>query len=352
MKKIFVLTVLCMMALLGFANNYKDDGKVHYKCEAERTVEKTFDVSANPTLEMEGHYSDFIITAWDEPQIDFSVKISVKGDDPKKVEAKFKSIDIEFEEVGNTIMAKTVFGDYKYKSFTGVMTIKYYVKVPRDVAMDLETKYGDITIDEVREKLKAEVKYGDFRADSLMIENFADNYIYVQYGNVNIDYVKKFLLRLDYGEAKINKCEYVDGHLRYSKIYITDVQDAMLENKYSDSRIEKAFKARFVNTAYSDLKVSNCTNRLYANMKYSDLSATMTSDSPSVEIDGQYSDAVLYINESASFNYDLESSYADITFRGFFDKERIDRHGTYGSGEPGSLDISTKYGDVDIRKNK
>ena len=352
MKKIFVLTVLCMMALLGFANNYKDDGKVHYKCEAERTVEKTFDVSANPTLEMEGHYSDFIITAWDEPQIDFSVKISVKGDDPKKVEAKFKSIDIEFEEVGNTIMAKTVFGDYKYKSFTGVMTIKYYVKVPRDVAMDLETKYGDITIDEVREKLKAEVKYGDFKADNILIDDAMKNVVEVKYGNINIDNVGKIVLWLEYGDAKINTCNYIDGTLKYSKIFISDVNDAMLENKYSTSRIEKAFKARFVNTAYSDLKVSNCTNRLYANMKYTDLSATMTSDSPSVDIDGQYSDAVLYINESASFNYDLESSYADITFRGFFDKEKIGGHGTYGNGEPGSLDISTKYGDVKIYKNK
>ena len=102
MKKIFVLTTLCLTAFIGLANNYKDDGKIHYKCEASRTVDKTFDVSANPTLEMDGAYSDFIITAWDEPQIDFSVKITVKGDDPKKVEAKFKSIDIEFEQVGIT----------------------------------------------------------------------------------------------------------------------------------------------------------------------------------------------------------------------------------------------------------
>lgn len=351
MKKIFVLTVLCLTAFFAKANNYKGNDD-HYKYEQERIVEKSFNVDALSSLEMDGKFSDFIITAWDEQQIDFKIKITVKSDNQKKMESKFNSIGIYLAQEGNHIKAETVFGDYDYKSFDGSITIKYYVKVPRDVSMDLETKYGDITIDEVREKLKAEVKYGDFRADSLMIENFADNYIYVQYGNVNIDYVKKFLLRLDYGEAKINKCEYVDGHLRYSKIYITDVQDAMLENKYSDSRIEKAFKAKFVNTAYSDLKVSNCTNRLYANMKYSDLSATMTSDSPSVEIDGQYSDAVLYLNGTASFNYDLESSYGDITFKGFFDTSSIAGNGHYGNGEPGRLDISIRYGDVDICKNK
>lgn len=340
------------MAFIGKASNYKDDGKIHYKCEAERTVEKTFDVSANPTLEMDGKYSDFIITAWDQPQIDFSVKITVKGDDPKKVEEKFKSIDIEFEQLGNSIIAKTVFGDYKYKTFTGVLTIKYYVKVPRDVYMDLQTKYGDITLDEARRKLNIDIKYGDFKADSLMIENFVDNQINVKYGNIKIDYVNKFVLRLDYGEAKINKCEYVDGVLKYSKIFITDLTNAMLENKYSTSRIEKAWKVQFVSTAYSDLKVSNCTNLLSAHMRYTDLSATMTSDTPIVDIDGQYSDAVIYLNESASFNYNLESSYSDITFKGFFDKDRIGGKGQYGEGTPGRLDVSTKYGDVKFYKNK
>ena len=351
MKKILILTVLSMTALFAAASN-RGDRDHDYRYEEQKTIEKTFDVEALPNLVMDGIYSDFNITTWDQPQIDFKVKITVKSDKESTVKSLIDIIDVTLSQTGNTVNAQTVFTNKMPKSYNASISIKYNVQVPQDVLMDLATKYGDITLDQVREKLKAEVKYGDFKADSLMIENFADNYIYVQYGNVNIDYVKKFLLRLDYGEAKINKCEYVDGHLRYSKIYITDVQDAMLENKYSDSRIEKAFKARFVNTAYSDLKVSNCTNRLYADIKYTDLTATMTSDSPSVEIDGAYSDVNLFLNENASFNYNLESSYGDIKFKGFFDTKSISGHGSYGEGERGSLDITVKYGDVDIRKNK
>ena len=123
-------------------------------------------------------------------------------------------------------------------------------------------------------------------------------------------------------------------------------------NKYSTSRIDKANKIIFENAAYSDLKVSNVTNILDVDMKYSDLSASISSDSPTVNIDGMYSDAVLYINENASFRYNLEASYSDIIFKGFFDKDRIGGKGQYGEGTPGSLDISTKYGDVKIYKNK
>ncbi len=351
MKKLLVLTALCLVAFIGKADNYRDDGKTHYRCEAERTIDKTFDVRENPTLEMEGCYSNFIITTWDQPQIDFSIKITVKGDDGKKVEAKFKSIDVEFEQVGNKIIAKTVFGDYKYKSFSGVMTIKYYVKVPKDVAMDLQTKYGDITLDEANRKLTVDVKYGDFKANNISIDDIKNNAIEVKYGNINIENVNQIAMWLDYGNAKINTCDYIDGTLKYSKIFITDVNKGMLEIKYSDARIEKANKINFVNTAYSNMRVRDITEKLSVDMKYSDMSATVTALTPDIEIDGAYSDAVLYMNLDASFDYNLRSSYGDITFRGFFDKKSISSRGHYGDGEGGLLDISIKYGDVDIRKN-
>ncbi len=351
MKKFLVLTALCLTAFIVTANNYRGDDE-SYRYEMKRTVEKTFNVDKNPLLEMDGKYSDFIITTWDQSQIDFKVNIIVRCDNEDKLKAKFNSIDILLEQEGNKVTAETEFGDYKYKTFNGSMTIKYYVQVPADVAMDLETKYGDITIDEVREKLKVDIKYGDLKVDNILIDDITKNVIEVKYGNINIDNVNKMALWMEYGDAKINTCDYIDGTLKYSKIFITDLNHCMLELKYSDARIEKADKVLFVNTAYSDMKVRNITGRLSVNMRYSDLTATATSLTPVIEIDGAYSDANLYLNEDASFNYSLRSSYGDITFKGFFDTSSIGGQGHYGEGERGSLNITTKYGDVDIRKNK
>ena len=351
MKKIFVLTALCLTALLASAYN-RGDHDYNYRYEEQQTIEQTFDVEALPNLIMEGKYSDFNITTWDRQQIDFKVKISVKSDKESTVKQLMSIISVELTQECNTVTAKTVFTNKMNKSFNASVSIKYYVKVPKDVLMDLKTRYGDITLDEVREKLKVELKYGDFKADNILIDDIANNSIEVKYGNINIYNVKQMGLWLDYGDAKINTCDYIDGTLKYSKIFITDLNHSMLELKYSDARIEKANKVIFVNTAYSDMKVSNCTNLLSADMKYSNLKASMTSDSPIVDINGAYSDAVLYINESATFNYNLESSYGDIKFRGFFDTKTISERGEYGNGTPGRLDISTKYGDVDIFKNK
>ena len=351
MKKYLILTVLSMTALFAAAYNH-EDRDYDYRYEEQKTIEKTFDVDALPNLVMDGKYSDFIITTWDQPQIDFKVKITVKSDKESTVRSLIDIIDVELSQSCNTVNAKTVFNNKTSKSYNASISIKYYVKVPKDVLMDLETKYGDITIDQVREKLKVDVKYGDFKADNILIDDVTKNAIEVKYGNINIDNVNQMALWLEYGDAKINTCDYIDGTLKYSKVFVTDMNHCMLELKYSDARIEKANKVLFVNTAYSDVKVRNVTNRLSVNMKYSDLSATVTSLTPSVEIDGAYSDVVLHLDENASFDYKLDSSYGDIKFKGFFDKKSIEGRGHYGDGERGLLDITVKYGDVDIIKNK
>lgn len=346
MKKILVLTVLAFTAFFASANNYRDDDD-HYKFEVKKNIEKTFDVEAEPTLEMTGKYSDFIITSWDKQQIEFKVKVIVKGNDAKKVDAKLNSIDIEFEQVGNKIKVETVFDDYPYKNFIGSSTIKFYVKVPEDVFMELNTKYGDITVETVKKRFEVDIKYGDLTADNLLAESYLD----IKYGNIDINKANKIDLELDYGDARIKKCDYIDGVLKYSKIFIADLGNGTLENKYSSSRIEKVDKIQFPNTAYSNLKVSNVTDMIEVEMKYSDLKATISSESPKVDIDGQYSDAMIYLNENASFNYHLKSAYADITFKGFFETRTLKESGSYGDGEPGRLDISTRYGDMKIYKS-
>lgn len=351
MKKILILTVLSITTLFAYSFNLKDSDH-NYKYEEQKTIEKTFNVEALPNLVMNGIYSDFNITTWDQPQIYFKVKITVKSDKEKTTKDLINVIDVELSQTNNVVNAKTVFNINTNKSYNASVSIKYNVKVPKDVLMDLNTKYGDITIDKVREKLRAYIKYGDFKADSLLIDDIVNNSIEVKYGNVNIDNVNNINLWLDYGDAKINTCDYIDGTLKYSKIFITDLNNGMCEIKYSDARIERADKLVFVNTAYSDIKVRNITNRLSADIKYSDLIATVTSLSPNIEIDGAYSDADLYLNEDASFDFNLETSYGDISFKGFFDTKNIGSRGHYGDGEPGMLDISMKYGDVHIRKNK
>lgn len=344
MKKYLFLTSLCLTALLATAKNW--GGKVdNYKFEMRKNVEQTFNVTPNPILDIEGTYSDIIVTTWDKQQIDFNVKIEVKGNDNKQVEARLNSINIEIIQTGNIIKAKTLFENYPYKKFNGYMSIKYYMKVPKDVFMELDTKYGDIMVDTVYKKFEVDIKYGKLTAGNLMDYSSID----VKYGNININYAKNIDLELAYSDCKINKVDNIEGELRYSNLVATEIGQGTLEHQYCDVKIEKIDHLRTKNQ-YSDMKITNVARFLYAKIQYSDLKTSCDGLCPEIEIEGQYSDVNLTINEKASFKYDFKTVYGDIKSSVLFNVKNNEAHGTYGNDNQGNIKISLQYGDIRINK--
>lgn len=329
MKKILILTALSLMTFITIARNNRDNNR-RYRFEEQKTVEQTFDVGVLPQLEMKGVYSDFIITTWDEPQIDFKVKIVVKSNKEKIVKYLMDIINVEFFQEGDLVKAKTVFENKTNRSFNASVSIKYYVKVPEDVRMDLETRYGDIIVETVKKDFKAEVKYGSLTAGNLL----ADNEIKIKYGDLSVEYAKNINLDMKYSDCKINKIEFIDAEIGYSEFTATDIFRGVFENKYSNIRINKI----------KNLKAEN---------KYSDMRAILDSDEPNVDIDAEFSDIKLKINENASFRYDISVSYGDIVC-GEIMRSNVGRIsdgrivGSRGDEPVGSIRAELEYGDFRI----
>lgn len=329
MKKILILTVLSLMTFISIASNNRGNNR-RYKFEEQKTVEQTFDVGALPQLEMDGIHSDFIITTWDESQIDFKVKIVVKSNKEKIVKYLMDIINVEFVQEGDLVKAKTVFENKTNRSFNASVSIKYYVKVPEDVRMDLETRYGDIIVETVKKDFKAEVKYGSLTAGNLL----ADNEIKIKYGDLSVEYAKNINLDMAYSDCKINKVEFIDAKIGYSDFTATDIFRGVFENKYSNIRINKI----------KNLKAEN---------KYSDMRAILDSDEPNVDIDAEFSDIKLKINENASFRYDISVSYGDIVC-GEIMRSNVGRIsdgrivGSRGDEPAGSIRAKLEYGDFRI----
>lgn len=340
------LTSLCLMTLLSLAQNEVTTQKDHkYKFELKKDIEQTFNVSANPILEIEGKYGDIIVTTWDKQQIDFNVKIEVKGNDSKQVEARLKSINVDIVQNGNKICAETSFKNYPYKNFSGFVSINYYVKVPKDVFMELDTKYGNINVGTVYKKFEVDIKYGNLTADSLLDNNSID----VNYGNVKVNYAKNISLELDYGDCKINRVDNLESELGYSNLVATEIGQGTLKNQYSNVKIEKIDHLNTRNQ-YSDMKITNVAQFLYAKLQYSDLKFICENMNPNIEIEGQYSDVNFKINENASFRYELKTIYGDIKTSGLFDVKDNKAYGVYKNESQGLIKISLQYGDIKINK--
>lgn len=345
MKKLFLALMCCFTATWCLAN-YGGDDK-NYKYSQERKIDKVYDVQPNCELEMEGVYSDYIITTWDQPQISFEVKVSVRSNKEKQMLQKFNSISVEFKQEGNKVIVKTT-DKHASSKFDGSVSVKFHISVPADVKMDLETKYGAIVVDNVEKNFKADVSYGSITANNLM----ADNEIDAKYSDINITYAKSLNLEMKYGNAKINKVEFIDADIKYSDFTSTEVVKCVFENEYSDIRIENANDIKAKNR-YSDMKIANMTQKLNVDAKYSPLTATVSAKKPDVYIKGRYSDVKLNVNEGSVFKYDVRATYGDIicgdvmgTNAGKISEGRI--VGKHGDGGAGNIKAELEYGDFRI----
>ena len=310
MKKTMLFILLCVTTLFANANNYRNDG-ANYKYSIKRTVEKTFDVSANPQLNIDGMFTDIIVNEWDKQQISFNVLIEVKSDSQKMAEERINSINVRFELTGNGVNAETVFEKTK-GNFNGSTSIRLIVKVPSDVRMRLETKYGDITVGDVLKEFDAEVKYGN---------------------------------------AVVTKADYLNAEVGYGELTMKEIKRAVIDNDYSDVRVESVGELDIENS-YADAKIISVTDKLSAKLSYSDISVGVGGKSPVIDIRGGYSDVVISNVEGASFNYKLNATFGDIKCGDIINQssERSKGYltGRYGDGDLGNINISLQYGDIKI----
>ncbi|MGN0033291.1 MAG: hypothetical protein ACI358_05895 [Candidatus Limimorpha sp.] len=347
MKKTLFLILICAVTFFANANNYRNDGQ-NYKYSVKKAVEKTFQVGDEPYLDIDGLFTDIIVNEWDKQQISFKISIEVKSDSEKKANERINSIDVRFEKVRNGVNAETVF-DKMSGGFNGSTSIRMVVSVPKDVHMNLETTYGDITVGDVLNDFNAEVKYGSIRAGELN----SRAKIEASYGDVTIKYAKNVNLEVDYGNAVVAKADYLNAEISYSDFSANSLEIAVIENDYSNLRIESVSELD-VDNSYSDAKIVSVKRKLTAKLSYSDINIGVGGESPVFNISGKYSDVTIRNVANSSFQYSLSALYGDLKCSDIVNNgSRISNGnivGEYGDGKAGKITISLQYGDIRISK--
>jgi hypothetical protein len=99
-----IVLLLWILPLLTFANT--NSGEL-VKTTKERSIKKSFNVSANATLKVDNTYGNLNIITWNENRIEFEIIIKVTGNNAEKVEERLNEIDIEFSSTKNLVTAIT-----------------------------------------------------------------------------------------------------------------------------------------------------------------------------------------------------------------------------------------------------
>ena len=351
-----------MLMLFLSINQYAFAHDFIKKQEKRRSIHKIFKVGPNDVLKIKNKFGKVNITTWNKDEVVIDIQISVKSNNEEVAKQKFEAIDVFFEQGSNALSVitkvasqKSFFG-YIFKKSSVEINIDYEVKMPVTNTLDLDLSYGNAFLDRLEAPVNIKVAYGGFNIGQLLNEQ---NELSLEYGtNSTIDYVYAADVNAEYSKLNIEEAVNLTCDAEYSDTSIGNVKKLDLKLEYGSFQVDEADYVN-VNSDYVSLGIGtiyknfNCTAD-FGVIKIENLAREFEL----VDIEADYTSVKIYVDESASFDFDTQTSYAGISFDGFMpnftykeDKMGDKKYkGTVGSNPTGMIQVRTEYGGIKILK--
>ena len=137
-------------------------------------ITKTFSVGSGGTLLLESDIGSISVQGADIDSVEIEILREVKTNNEKKADKILKDYDIQFNHSGNDV---SIDAKYKKKGIKGFwnnigkhLRVKYIVTVPSEYNVELHTKGGSITVEDIRGEILSKTSGG-----SLSFENIKGN---------------------------------------------------------------------------------------------------------------------------------------------------------------------------------
>ncbi len=350
----------------------------------EKNYSKTFPISGSGNVRLDNRYGEIKVETWTRNEVQIDVRVKVTASSKENADRAFNRIEITFSGSGNSASAVTSIGEGSNKSwFRQVMDgdwgwnnnsndfrIYYTVKMPASVNLETSAKYCDVSLPNLSGNTLLTVGYGDLVAGDLA----GTNEISVSYGSARVALLgKESAFKIRYGEGVLTKVGDLRYDGRYSDCRIGTAKKLTVDIGYEELEIESAEELRmtgsyndleigkvgrvFLDGNYCDFSIGRVTKEIevdgsYGDLEIQDLAATFER----VYIRTRYIDVALDVEAGAGYTMDLVARYGDISIDQSRAKVNSSKEsnshtirGTMPGNGTGKIDISTSYGDIEIR---
>ncbi|MFP4025284.1 MAG: hypothetical protein ACLFVR_12235 [Thiohalospira sp.] len=329
-----------------------------------KNLHKEFSADQNTLLLIQNKFGDVVINNWDKNQVVIDVTITVDHKNEDKAKELLEYIHVDISQEGNTIKAITTIDNkfskwnFTFSDSKKEFSIDYDIKIPKDIKLDLENKYGNVFINEIFGHSLVDVKYGNLKINKIIRGNkkpFSE--VSLGYSNGKIDECEWLNVTLKYSKLEIEQSKALIAVSKYSKLYVDQGSSIVCESKYDNYKIGNI--SNFVGTAgYTELEFKEVSKLLEVDNRYGGLTVDyIPKGFEKIDIDNEYGGIKLGIDADASYQIKGYAKYADIDYP---DKGRVSRikesnslyvEGTVGENEKTKSEvyIQTKYGNVRLR---
>lgn len=316
------------------------------------------------SLELSNRYGDIVVETSETDKVVIDVKVTLRYPNQERAEKLLSYIEVQFQEEGNVISARTEIDDkFNFSGWGGEsrrFSIDYNVKMP--VSMDLTStnRYGKTDLDDLSGYVVLDVKYGNINASKLLRgDENPMNTLNLAYGKGTIDEAGWLDVTVRYsGNLTIEKSKALLLDSKYSSVYVGSTSSIVGETKYDKLKIEEVNNL-VIEAGYADVKIGTLARKLVLDGGYGSFGVERIPEGfESLDVTSKYMGVDLKIDESASYNLDARVSYGGLKFNedNYKNKRRIvENTSTETAGVMGKEDspsavvkVSASYGTVKL----
>jgi len=317
---------LVCLTVLGSTAFALADGPKH---EFTKKINREFNISATGTTAIYNKYGKVNINTWQNNSVKIDITIIVNAGDQRIADKTFDRIKVNFMNTADYVKAETIIEtESKVSWITGTcedFKINYEVWIPVGNQLDLKNKYGNAFVANLNGKLKAEIKYGDLRTET--VNNNADLSLgygkaaivkvrnlsgYISYGGLTLTDAAEVQLDAKYSDFLIDRATIVRITSKYDNFNLGDIEDLRVQTKYSNLRVNTA-KAAFVTAHYTDVKINNVSGSVDADLNYGSLKiGALGRNFSEARIIGKHTDVQMNVESGAVFRFDAETTHAGL----------------------------------------
>lgn len=234
--------------------------------------------------------------------------------------------------------------------------INYVISLPKNIALNINSRYGDVKMDKYEGSLYASLSYCNLSAESIS----APANIKVRYSDIKIEEVRDMKISASYSDVRINKANRLELSGNYNKFFLTNVKEiSAMSSLYTDFKIGTVTDME-AKIQYGGLVIDNVLAGFYGTTNYGDISIKSVSDKiQKVHVSANYADISISLPEKVSVNFDFKVNYGDaIISKRYTTKytQSTEKHssvaktGQIGNGSPtGEIVIKNNYADIKIK---
>jgi len=317
---------LVCLTVLGSATYALADGP---KQEFSKKINREFNISATGTTAIYNKYGKVNINTWQNNSVKIDITIVVNAGDQRTADRTFDRIKVNFMNTADYVKAETVIETESKMSWIGGtcedFKINYDVWIPIGNQLDLKNKYGNAYVANLNGRLKAEIKYGDLRTET--VNNNADLSLgygkasmakvrnltgYISYGGLTLTDAAEVQMDTKYSDFQIDRASAVRVTSKYDNFNLGDIEDLRVQTKYANLRVNTT-KAVFVTAQYTDVKLNSISGSVDADLNYGSLKVgALGRNFSEARIVGKYTDVQMNVESGANFRFDAETTHAGL----------------------------------------